>query len=911
VRIDVTNAPPAARDDAATSSPSTAGSGGAVIIGVLVNDSDADGDTVSVLSATAPANGSVVVNGNGTITYTAGVGFTGTDTFTYVVADGMGGGPPRPSRSPCPTRRRTRRRRDRHADRLARGRPGARQRPGPQPRQPLAVIAVGVATSGSAVRNGDGTITYTPAAGFQGTATFTYTVSDGQGGTDTATVSVVVSGAAPVALDDRADTGYLQPVTVPVLLNDLDPNGDPLTVSSVTQPPQSAGTATTDGSTVTFRPAPGFSGAATFGYTVSDGTGQSSTATVTVEVANAPPTAGDDAADAQRGQPVRIAVLANDTDPNRDRLRITSLSRPSAGTAVLDGDTVVFTPPTGQAGTFTFRYEVADGRGGTDTAVVTVTVDNVAPVAADDSVTASPATPGGGGRVTVPVLANDTDPDGDPLRVVSAVNGAPANGTVVVNGDGTITYTAAPGFVGTDDVTYTISDGQGGTHSATVFVTVPNAAPVAADDDAGTAAAEPVRIPVLANDRDANPGQVLRVSAVGRPSSGAAVLNPDGTITYVPTSTFEGTATFTYTVSDGAAEATATVTVRVSGAAPVAVDDTARTTYGTQVTVVVLANDLDPNGDPLRVVSVSEPTSEGRVVGTAAVQDDGTVAFRPADGFSGAATFTYTLSDRPDGSGQTSTGTVRVEVANGGPAAADDRVSTRRDAPITVEVLANDTDPNGDVLAISGVSSPTGGGSVLVDDRGTATTADDAVVFTPPSGRSGTFTFTYVVSDARGGSDVGTVTVTVPNATPRSAPTWRPPAPRRPGRGYRGVPVLAIDSDDDGDRPSWVVSAVSVPPSTAGRDQRRRPPRRTRRTPASPAPTASHPTPPRTARGSGTAPVVVTVAERTPEAVGRPGVTAPDQAVVVAVFFLPPTATRPGQPLTSPPTARPPATAPC
>ncbi len=217
-------------------------------------------------------------------------------------------------------------------------------------------------------------------------------------------------------------------------------------------------------------------------------------------------------------------------------------------------------PATNFNGTDTFTYTVSDGHGGTATAIVTVTVTpvNDPPVAGDDSATTPEDT-----AVMVSVLGNDSDVDGDTLSVASVTQGA--HGTVAINGDGTVTYTPAPNFNGTDTFTYTVSDGFTADEAeVTVTVAPVNDAPVALDDTATTDAGTPVTVPVLTNDTDID-GDTLTVTAVGSAGNGSAVLSADGTVTYTPAPGFSGTDTFSYTVVDGnGGEASAVVTVHVS-----------------------------------------------------------------------------------------------------------------------------------------------------------------------------------------------------------------------------------------------------------------------------------------------------------------------------------------------------------
>ena len=188
---------------------------------------------------------------------------------------------------------------------------------------------------------------------------------------------------------------------------------------------------------------------------------------------------------------------------------------------------------------------------------------NDPPLAVDDSATTQQNTP-----VTLRVLDNDSDPNGDPLTVTDVTS--PANGTATINPDNTITYTPNTGFVGTDSFTYTISDGRGGTDTARVTVTVVtqlNQPPVAGDDRVTTSVGTPVTIAVLQNDSDPDndPLQVVRI--VNAPLHGTAEVRTDGTIRYSPDPGFLGVDSFTYEVCDNGTPPlcdTATVTVEIT-----------------------------------------------------------------------------------------------------------------------------------------------------------------------------------------------------------------------------------------------------------------------------------------------------------------------------------------------------------
>jgi hypothetical protein len=462
------NRAPVAVDDAATTAFNTP-----VTIGVLANDSDPDGDTLSISAVTQPPSGTATISG-ATIAYTPVAGFSGLDRFTYTISDGHGGTAtanvvvtvtPQPNRPPVAI--------DDTATTLV-GTPvtiSVLANDSDPDGDALTIIGVTAPANGSVSATAT-QITYTPIARFVGTDTFSYTISDGRGGTATANVTVTVTpqpNRPPVAVNDTATTTVGTPVTINVIANDSDPDGDPLTVQSVTTP--QFGTAVISNNMVIYMPTPtGVIGTDTFNYTINDGRGGTATATVTVTIGpppNRPPVAVDDAATTPSGQPVTINVIANDSDPDGDPLTVQSVTAPQFGTAQISNNMVIYTPAAGVAGTDRFTYTINDGRGGTATAIVTVTITapiNRPPVAVDDTAVTTVSTP-----VTINVLANDSDPDGDPLTITGVTQ--PANGGVQISNNEVI-YQPARGFTGTDTFAYTISDGRGGTATANVTVTI-------------------------------------------------------------------------------------------------------------------------------------------------------------------------------------------------------------------------------------------------------------------------------------------------------------------------------------------------------------------------------------------------------------------------------------------------------
>ena len=302
--------------------------------------------------------------------------------------------------------------------------------------------------------NSDGSFTYdqngvfnTLADGETSTESFTYTLADTDGNADTAQVTFTINGQndAPIADDDSYSTNEDENLIIDalagVLNGDIDIDANLLTVTVDTAPNNGDLTLNPDGSFV-YNPNANFNGIDTFTYMVNDGDGGIDTGTVTITVnpVNDNPTAQIDTLSTDEDTALTIeasSLLINDTDVDGDILFLDSVSNPVNGTVVLDtnGD-IRFTPNANFNGDASFLYTISDGNGGTDTSTVNITVIpiNDAPTAVDDGINTNEDT-----AVTVDVLANDSDLDGDPLNIDSFTQ--PSNGSVVNNNDGTFTYT--------------------------------------------------------------------------------------------------------------------------------------------------------------------------------------------------------------------------------------------------------------------------------------------------------------------------------------------------------------------------------------------------------------------------------------------------------------------------------------
>ena len=794
VTINITgvNDQPNAQNDSASTDENVP-----VEINVLANDSDPEGNALSVSGVATPINGTAVLNSSGTITYTPNQNFSGSDSFEYTITDEGGA---TDTATAVVTIRFINVAPVANTDNVSVEEGGVVTvdvvaNDTDQDGDSLVVSEVTQPTNGVAEIVSDSVVRYTPGGNFNGSDSFTYRLSDSVASAfGQVNITIVAINDLPVAANDTASTAENTPVTINVVANDTDPDGDSLTVDTTTAASSGTVVVSDDGKSVLYSPAGGFSGTDTFNYTVVDGNGGSATAIVTVQVTNTnvAPVANADTATTPQDTATTIDVLQNDSDPDGDPITISSATGAANGTTVIQNGAIVYTPANGFDGTDSFSYQIADDAGLTATAQVSVTVTDVnqTPVAVNDVAGTAENT-----AITVDVLLNDTDADGDSLTVSRA--GSAANGSTAI-ADNKITYTPANDFSGQDQFTYQISDGRGGIASGTVVVTVSNVnrPPLAVNDAVSNEQDDDISIDVLTNDSDPD-GDTLTVQSVGQPANGAAVVSANGLrVVYGPDDGYFGVDRFTYTITDGngaTASATVTVTVVSTNVAPVANADTASTLQDSAVTINVTANDSDANGDTLVLDDVTAAAN-----GTAVIVG-ANILYTPAAGFAGTDTFSYKINDGNGGEATAAvTVTVTEVITNEPPVAVDDTGSMPQDTTEIFNVLANDLDPEDDALSLTIASAATGVAIVI----------DDTVSYTPPAGFTGLAAIEYTIEDVNGGSDSATLTVEVTEVV-----NLPPLAVDDAGTMFLNTiatfDVLANDSDPEGDN---LVLTVPVQP---------------------------------------------------------------------------------------------------
>ncbi|HBL0277336.1 TPA: tandem-95 repeat protein, partial [Escherichia coli] len=665
----------------------------------------------------------------------------------------------------------------------------------------------------------NGKVVYTLNDGYVGTDSFTYTVTSG-GKTETANVTVTLTNGAPTGVVGKtASTAEDQTLTSTALQNLLngasDPDGDTLKVSAFTvgattwaagQTATLAGygalTINADGS-YTFVPVADWNGSVPqVTYEVTDGR-DNGVQTAALDITVTPvQDAHDDSRTAHAGAPVTVDVLTNDGFTNGDKA-ITGVTDGAHGTVSISNGQVVYTPTSGYVGNDSFTYTVTSG-GIEETATVYLTLTNSAPTLPHWT-----AINGEDSPIGIPGLLLDTssDADGDTMTVTDfTVNGTTwqagetANlagyGSLTITSDGSVTFIPVADWNGNVPVvTYTATDGRDNGSVTSTLTIQYNAIPDAVDDNATTHAGMAKVIDVLANDRFSNSDKA--VTAVTQGNNGSVAIE-NGKVRYTPNAGFNGTDSFTYTVTSGGVTETATVNVTIANIAPVAHDDFTWTAEDTTLTrsaaTGLLANDSDDDNDALAITQFSTGTqiyAAGQTATLAGMGDltinaDGSYTFVPVADWNGAVQpILYQVSD---GNGGFSVATLLLTV-NPIADAVNDSVSTHADVPVVIDALDNDSFSNSD-QTITGVTAAA---------HGTVTIENNTLVYRPNAGYVGSDTFDYTVTSG-GKTETATVTVDVTNVAPRltSVPTISTPEDTTLN-STAAQNLLTNAHDDDGD----------------------------------------------------------------------------------------------------------------
>jgi len=515
---------------------------------------------------------------------------------------------------------------------------------------------------GTASLGQDGSVTYTPPPLWVGQDAFQYVDSDGPRVGLPATVHITVSNNPPIVVAQTYGVPAGQTLEEPapgVLAGGYDPDGDPFraVIPQISGPANGTLLLNWDGS-FNYTPNSGFTGVDTFMYEGTDQISNSVAATVsiTVHAATPAPTVYSGTYGVAHDQDLYVGtpgVLTGANDAYGDLLSASLVTGTANGTLTLFMDgSFTYIPNPGFVGMDSFTYEAGVAEPNSVPAVITINVTNTAPVAA---ACAYSTAPGQALNIAAPgVLLNATDAENDPLTALW--DSGPSNGTLVLNADGSFTYTPSAGFAGVDTFTYSATDGLTSSVPAVVSISVSNQPPLAVNYFFGVQPNQTLTVPtpgVLLNDSDAY--SLTMTAQLDRgASNGVVALNANGSFTYTPSSGYVGPDSFTYSVSDGVTSsvpATVSLLVHATNAAPVALDHTYETepnsTLLTEDPLVldiydsVLVGDTDADSDQLTAILMSGPTNAAAFTFNA----DGTFSYLPQIGFTGWDSFVYEAFD--------------------------------------------------------------------------------------------------------------------------------------------------------------------------------------------------------------------------------------------------------------------------
>ena len=654
-----------------------------------------------------------------------------------------------------------------------------------------------------------------------------YTADDGRGMSDSAVATVDVHGWEVNAAPNQITTPTLTVAegasgSLDVLGHWLDPDGDDLYLVSAQG--EGMDVKVSNEGTVSVRELGAGTGSRDLTVTVSDGR-ETTSGVVKVDVQpaqSAKPIANADHVRVVAGTKAVVSPLDNDTSPSGGTLRLAAVQDAPAGTSIdIDQQAGVFTFSTeanAQAQTYYLTYDVMDGAN-TAQGIVRVDVTPKAEATVPPEAENDTALLRNGGSTTIAPLNNDFDPSGG-ILVLQSVSTPPDSGvTVTVVDHSLLQITAASTVPANLTVDYTVTNGTSSTTGKVAIVPVTQSQPqppVVTNDTAVVRAGDVVTAKVLDNDTSPsglNLSVDSQVSLVGDELGTAWVS--ENTVRF-RAGDQPGRTSYAYTAKDDqgqTASGVLTVEVRAQdtehNSAPSPQNLEARTLAGSATNITVPLDGIDPDGDSVSLVGLNQAPSLGSVE-----VNSSWLTYKPAEGATGTDTFTYVVEDR---FGAQSTGTVRVGVAqaspvNVAPVATDDLVVAKPGRTVAVDVLSNDLDTDGDTLSLEGdpVSSD--------PSLGVSTRAGRLVLNLPD--KEGNHSVTYTVSDGRGGTDTGTVTVQVSKDAPLANPVGVDDyvtVDQVDANGKVTIPVLDNDKDTDGS--PWDLKLSSSDPDVeVGKD---------------------------------------------------------------------------------------------
>lgn len=596
-----------------------------------------------------------------------------------------------------------------------------------------------------------GAFTYTPPTDFIGTVTFTYRTCDPCEVCDQATVTIYVTtpNVPPIAENDETFTSEDGNVSGTVAANDSDPEGMPLIYSVLVGPSHGDLTFNANG-TYIYTPYLNYWGWDQVIYQVCDPYNDCGQAVLDIEVlfVNDVPIAGDDFFTMNEDEILNGYLGDNDFEYDDEFVFYNVSQAPAVGTLNLFNDGYfTYTPPANYFGVVTAEYFVVDPCGTMDFATITFTIlpVNDPPQAFEDEVSGDEDT-----IISGSVAGNDSDVESAVLSFTALTN--PEEGDLVMNDDGSFTFTPNPNFFGYLLIDYQVCDEEEACTQSVLAIEVVsvNDAPVANDDNISTLEDIPASGSVAANDEDAD-GDELTYTLISPPGNGMLTLNSDGSFTYTPAPNDNGVYTATYEVSDGNGgidQATLTIIITGVNDALEAINDAYTIAEDSGTFSGNLGdNDSDPDGDILSYSVVVGATS-----GVFNLNADGSFTYTPASNYNGIQNLSIQVCDAPT-SCEITTLTITVTAVNDAPIANNDVYTINEDGSLSGNLKLNDSDVDNTNLTYSLIGNISNG-MFNLNTNGTFT-------YTPTLNYFGTQTAQYQVCDPLGACATATLTITV------------------------------------------------------------------------------------------------------------------------------------------------------
>lgn len=664
--------------------------------------------------------------------------------------------------------------------------------------------------------DGGRALQFTPGEGAAGSVSFRYGVSDGRGGVSEASVDVRIvpdsENAAPSSMRNGAlSVEQGQQLSYNVLADWNDPDGDDLYLVNASP---------TGGDTVRFSP-DGFVtfehrsaelGTKEVQFTVSDGRATAA-GTLTVEVkptGTLNPVGTPDFAQAFVGETELIEPLGNDLSPSGAGIELLGVVDPPDGAAVtpnVERGTIAFS--SNAPGEYVFLYDLGAGAAVSKGLIRVQVVDQPGeappPIAVKDTAYLRAGEP-----LSVPVLANDVSPSGRVLAVQS-VDDSAADGLVSVEiiTNTVLRITASQALDEQIQVGYTISDGVNSSSATVTIVPVPplvkHQPPVAVDDGAIVRAGDIVTVPVLENDYHPDAATLHVEPELLDVEVGDGLAFVDGDTVRFQAPEEAGVYSAVYTVGDDhdqSARAAVRFTVVARNAGenrePLPVPLTSRTFAGSAVTVEVPLDQLDPDGDSVTLTGIASAPDLGRIIERTSTS----FTYEALAGSAGTDSFTYEVRDTY---GATAEGTIRIGViprpeVQLPPKAVDDVIEMKPGRTASVEVLLNDSDPNGYALRVVDLPEVDEGIEAEIRDR-------RRVIVTAPQ-QEAAYTIRYEISNGRGGADTAFLQVAVTENAVIDPPTARDQV-IEPEQVVDGE-AITVDPLSDATNPGGLVEDLEV-----------------------------------------------------------------------------------------------------